>query len=892
MVRADDIGWGRYGTYEGPFFRGVLPFDGTRVPTFEDKVVAVITATEGGHYDAINMYDRCIVSVGLIQFCESGSFGVSTMLGAARERGAKLDALGDALAQSQASFGRNADGRWRFALSGGREVGDETEQRRLFLLRSSGKAGSWDAESRAHAKLWAACLANVWAEPAAREAQLELTRRRVLSYAMPSAKAVLFQDPRPSESIVGAVRAAFLSFAANLPKTAADQLGIAQELSSGPKWSDPWVETLMRQLTFGPRIAIYPARYRAIRPVVERLFGVALPDLAEEFERWRAEHASDDAGSVVEVQRILVELGYEIGTADGIFGNRTRDAVKRFQREQGLEADGIVGPRTWAALQGARARRASATAPGTAPVTAAVSAFSAAPVTAAPAPAPALSSGASMFLELLPEWPGPARDAAILEAVRSGLHDPIRWAEILTETAAHKGTIAVSEDALTIGGVRINVSHTLAQQLADILGASLPTSKIADLIHEQAAVKIKPCIQPQPAPPGAPAMHSKAAMLRHSREVDAKIAGAEGLRSTVGKDWILDNALRGKPNLGVNYGWHSTEAPYFGPRGAKVWQPVGTRHDRHHVDYSQVLRLVRPRVTVDAAEHDLFEVMRSPELAALVSYGGVLHVTRHPGVVPELAAAMPAELAPAGPAAATPAPPTLRRGMQGEQVAAWQRIIEATADGIFGPATEALTKAWQSRHGLKADGIVDAETWAAALAAVPPVLPAAGDFAAAVLAAAQRDVFDEATGAGVRETSPNSGPRVDEMLRAVHVEPPANWCAAAVTSWLRAAELATGLPSPIAGSAGAKALMAQLQAKSRWWPKHELAGRSIAPGMIVVWHRGDPGAWTGHIGVVERVHPDHLETIEGNSGPKADRVARMKRSLGDALLLGVGWVSA
>ena len=35
---------------------------------------------------------------------------------------------------------------------------------------------------------------------------------------------------------------------------------------------------------------------------------------------------------------------------DDVFGARTHDAVVRFQRHKGLRADGVVGPRTWAAL--------------------------------------------------------------------------------------------------------------------------------------------------------------------------------------------------------------------------------------------------------------------------------------------------------------------------------------------------------------------------------------------------------------------------------------------------------------------------------------------------------------------------------------------------------------
>ncbi len=37
---------------------------------------------------------------------------------------------------------------------------------------------------------------------------------------------------------------------------------------------------------------------------------------------------------------------------DGIFGVVTEEAVKKFQKYYGLTVDGIVGPQTWATLQG------------------------------------------------------------------------------------------------------------------------------------------------------------------------------------------------------------------------------------------------------------------------------------------------------------------------------------------------------------------------------------------------------------------------------------------------------------------------------------------------------------------------------------------------------------
>lgn len=40
------------------------------------------------------------------------------------------------------------------------------------------------------------------------------------------------------------------------------------------------------------------------------------------------------------------------GNCDNIFGSRTLNAVKTFQSAHGLNNDGIVGPYTWAALDG------------------------------------------------------------------------------------------------------------------------------------------------------------------------------------------------------------------------------------------------------------------------------------------------------------------------------------------------------------------------------------------------------------------------------------------------------------------------------------------------------------------------------------------------------------
>ena len=54
--------------------------------------------------------------------------------------------------------------------------------------------------------------------------------------------------------------------------------------------------------------------------------------------------------SVKRLQELLNAKGYNAGTADGIFGGATYNAVIAFQKANGLVADGYVGTMTWTAL--------------------------------------------------------------------------------------------------------------------------------------------------------------------------------------------------------------------------------------------------------------------------------------------------------------------------------------------------------------------------------------------------------------------------------------------------------------------------------------------------------------------------------------------------------------
>ncbi|MBR1585332.1 MAG: peptidoglycan-binding protein, partial [Clostridia bacterium] len=49
---------------------------------------------------------------------------------------------------------------------------------------------------------------------------------------------------------------------------------------------------------------------------------------------------------VTNLQRELKSQGYYTGTVDGVYGEGTENAVKAFQRTNGLNVDGVAGPAT------------------------------------------------------------------------------------------------------------------------------------------------------------------------------------------------------------------------------------------------------------------------------------------------------------------------------------------------------------------------------------------------------------------------------------------------------------------------------------------------------------------------------------------------------------------
>jgi len=220
------------------------------------------------------------------------------------------------------------------------------------------------------------------------------------------------------------------------------------------------------------------------------------------------------------------------------------------------------------------------------------------------------------------------RTNVLLDLIKNKKYDRILWKEILLNNKGKDYSLFVGNDALKIDNVRITVSHQLAQMITDCLGLIMPTDKIVDIIHEKSEVKITPCIQSDSVKNGTMSFFTNT--VRHSNEIDKKLVGKDttALISTVGKYWITSNKLLEKPNLGVNYGWHSSGTPYKSVNGMSIWQPKASAHNHLHFDYSQVYVPIHPIVFVNGKEESLFDLILVDNTFSYEK----LKITRHPQI--------------------------------------------------------------------------------------------------------------------------------------------------------------------------------------------------------------------------------------------------------------------
>jgi hypothetical protein len=351
-VTMNEIGWGSYDHFEGPYYHGHIPYVLPDNPDFLDKTIRVVTATEGGSYSAINMYDSCILSVGLIQFCEKLLL-TTEMLGECAVT--DLDSIKSAFEQlpTPADFRQNSKGQWRVCADND-EIDNLTKMREFYLGGSSGLKNQWTNSQKIYARQVAAVFASLWDSPSMRDGQARFVKRRIMSFVMSNTKQALFTNNQNNDGYDGALKAALVSFSANIPVTT-DKLFI--QVFHDSSWASAnscdKFTFAMKNLVFGSKIAIWPARYKAIHPVIENLFNISLPSLDELASDGDNTSPDDDSLTTpVGLQKALITLGYDLGPkgADGSIGPKTQEAIIAFQGKNNLIPDGVVGPKTIEAM--------------------------------------------------------------------------------------------------------------------------------------------------------------------------------------------------------------------------------------------------------------------------------------------------------------------------------------------------------------------------------------------------------------------------------------------------------------------------------------------------------------------------------------------------------------
>ncbi len=123
------------------------------------------------------------------------------------------------------------------------------------------------------------------------------------------------------------------------------QLGLLDDTAPGPSTFDEDVDHAVRQFQQERGLTVTgkvdSTTYRVLDEARWRLGDRLLSYVVSNPQ------AGDD---VIALQRRLSELGFDVGRLDGVFDTRTGEAVRQFQRNIGIPADGTCGPSTFKAL--------------------------------------------------------------------------------------------------------------------------------------------------------------------------------------------------------------------------------------------------------------------------------------------------------------------------------------------------------------------------------------------------------------------------------------------------------------------------------------------------------------------------------------------------------------
>jgi hypothetical protein len=239
---------------------------------------------------------------------------------------------------------------------------------------------------------------------------------------------------------------------------------------------------------------------------------------------------------------------------------------------------------------------------------------------------PAMAITGSQFAEYILKMDSSERELVIRDQIlRGNIPDFLRkLVPVVLRYASPSGrsesaTIFVTPDYLSIGSdsdfLRIPMNLYTAESVASHFGFILPTKKMVDAIYAQSAYHLAP--QPMAA---GPQMRSTDYYRTHNQmiqeQVQARSIPLGGLISGHKKDVVVTNLLARNEGRIAIYGWH---------RGVgDPIQPLSTVHGAFYADYSHGIRLVSDTVLIDGQPQSIYELLRDPGLANILSSEGAI----------------------------------------------------------------------------------------------------------------------------------------------------------------------------------------------------------------------------------------------------------------------------
>lgn len=237
-------------------------------------------------------------------------------------------------------------------------------------------------------------------------------------------------------------------------------------------------------------------------------------------------------------------------------------------------------------------------------------------------------SGTKVYTKLSKNNADKREKRVLKETLRGNIPDYLRNLKeiVINEKLASgqkvKAKIWVTGDYVSIGKdsdfVRTPMSPVTAQHIADHYGFILPTTKIVDLIYEQADIKLEPItFTPNSS------MVSTGKYLQHNELIEKQLEGKKHNTLIAGhkKDVVLTNRLNHKAEKVAIYGWHRLNG--------KAIQPLSLVHGNYYADYSHGIRLVSNTVEINGESHPIEFVLKDPNMSKILSYEGALRFTRY-----------------------------------------------------------------------------------------------------------------------------------------------------------------------------------------------------------------------------------------------------------------------